>query len=88
MIYILFNCNQQQQQQQNLKTAVMESQYFLKYRTKISLSEQQLVDCTYNSVSGNFGCNGGWTDKCLRYANVTGVVSTSQYPYNTSVSYI
>lgn len=71
-----------------LKTAVMESQYFLKYGVKISLSEQQFVDCTFNSVSGNFGCNGGWTDKCLNYAKITGVVRTNAYPYNAIVSCI
>ena len=63
----------------------MESQYYLKYGAKISLSEQQLLDCTYNNVSGNFGCDGGWSDKCLKYASLNGMIKTSDYAYLAKV---
>ncbi|CAM0912126.1 unnamed protein product [Alopecurus aequalis] len=49
-------------------------------RTKklISLSEQQLVDCT----TANWGCNGGWMDTAFQYiASSCGIASEVAYPY-------
>jgi cathepsin L len=34
----------------------LEGQIFKKYKTLRNLSEQQLVDCTKNTTSGNWGC--------------------------------
>lgn len=46
----------------------------------MSLSEQQLVDCTYND--GSDGCNGGWMPDCFDYlAQNGGSVETYLYPY-------
>jgi C1A family cysteine protease len=44
---------------------------------KITLSTQQLVDCD----SSNGGCNGGWYDGALTYAQKTGLVEEKNYPY-------
>jgi C1A family cysteine protease len=46
----------------------------------ISLSEQQLVDCS--GSTGNQGCNGGMPDRALKYfAQAGGACSTQEYPY-------
>ncbi|XP_047068730.1 ervatamin-B-like isoform X1 [Lolium rigidum] len=49
-------------------------------RTKklISLSEQQLVDCT----ASNWGCSGGWMDTAFQYiSSGCGIASEAAYPY-------
>jgi len=47
--------------------------------TKTYLSPRQLVDCT--ASYGEDGCNGGWFDGALQYAQATGLVPDSVYPY-------
>jgi len=59
-------------------TGVMESWSLMK-GTSVNLSEQQLVDCSRSY--GNQGCNGGWPYNALKYAQNSGMASTSEYPY-------
>ena len=46
--------------------SALESAIFLKTGESMSLSEQQLVDCTYRSV-GHDGCQGGWMGDAYNY---------------------
>ncbi|XP_072379839.1 cathepsin L-like proteinase [Diabrotica undecimpunctata] len=58
-------------------TGSVEGQIALKKNMQISLSEQQLVDC---SGSDN-GCNGGWVNNALNYIRDNGIMSEGDYSY-------
>ena len=45
----------------------------------VSLSEQNLVDCSYNY--SNEGCDGGWPDKAMLYVRDHGIDTEKSYPY-------
>ena len=57
--------------------ASIETANFLKTGKLVSLSEQQLVDCS----KLNSGCNGGTIDRAFRYAESTQMCSEESYPY-------
>jgi len=60
-------------------TGSMEGRYQIKNGSLVSLSEQQLVDCS--KAQGNLGCNGGLMDAAFTYAEATPLETEAQYPY-------
>lgn len=63
-------------------TAANEGAWKISGNTLVSLSEQQLVDCSSNKTYGNQGCNGGLMDNAFKYIIAVGGQSTeANYPY-------
>ena len=60
-------------------TGATEGAWFLSNKTLLSLSEQQLVDCS--KAEGNNGCNGGLMDDAFSYIMKNGLTTEAAYPY-------
>lgn len=70
-------------------TGALEGAHWLATGDLVSLSEQQLMDCSWKY--GNLSCGGGLMDNAFKYAETTPITTEESYPYtamfHTSCNY-
>ncbi len=62
------------------------SAFSIKSNNLVTLSKQQIIDCTLGNDYGNFGCNGGYLETSFMYARNVGLVKDAAYPYTSNVT--
>ncbi|XP_020348182.1 cathepsin L1 [Oncorhynchus kisutch] len=62
-------------------TGAIEGQMFKRTGQLVSLSEQNLVDCS--KPYGTYGCSGAWMANAYNYVVQNGLQSTDTYPYTS-----
>lgn len=60
-------------------TAAVESHEAIETGTLHKFSEQAVLDC--GGEFGNYGCNGGWEDRGIKWAAKYGMALNDDYPY-------
>ena len=64
-------------------TGAIEAQVYKRTGQLVSLSEQNLVDCS--RPYGTYGCGGAWMANAYDYVVGNGLQSTDSYPYTSVV---
>lgn len=63
-------------------TGTLEGAHFIKTRKLVSLSEQNIMDCTNNTKYDQDACEGGWPYVALQYIiDNKGIDTEESYPY-------
>nr|CAI5847731.1 unnamed protein product [Callosobruchus analis] len=64
-------------------TGCLEGQNAIKHKQHVSLSEQNLMDCSRGY--DNYGCNGGNMVNAFFYVQANGIMSEADYPYEAEL---
>ncbi|XP_070495090.1 cathepsin L-like [Chironomus tepperi] len=68
--------------------AALEAHWCLKTGRLVTMSEQQIIDCSYNAIYGNWACDGGsQATAYVNIQNIGGIQSDLTYPYLETYSH-